>query len=256
MNAHIYQFARLPASQMQGVPLGTQLMLAHAAVTGSVYMDPATQQNVMQGIATNQGIAIPELHSFTARSSFDPRVVGLLEPFKGAIAPAFTRSVLALSEATRPYDEFRSSNLINPDISYPDLVKSGLMTFVEADDALDAVLGDMESIFKGFMKKRYSRKAMAKRSFLYKVGQISLVGLTGIAITTSPYILALVGGLGTLGIGMNELRLLRATYRDVKMDLLLEGRDVTSVRQLMWDYAQLRFQRRGLIKLASDMSVK
>ncbi len=145
--------------------IGNQLLLASRAVmpvspdqygvsTSAMYQ--IAERGGFQGTFSEAGIFSKDLAEKFLRSR-DVFLKAAQQYFSGS-------SVVSMASQPIPYDHFKSHNLLSRSIDYPDIVRCGLLTFMDADDGLAAVESDLRAMFSDLIGRRHSKKALMKRS--------------------------------------------------------------------------------------------
>lgn len=228
--------------------IGNQLLLASRAVmpvspdqygvsTSAMYQ--IAERGGFQGTFSEAGIFSKDLAEKFLRSR------GV---FLKAAQQYFGSSVVSMASQPIPYDHFKSHNLLSRSIDYRDIVRCGLLTFMDADDGLAAVECDLRAMFSDLIGRRHSKKALMKRSAIYKVSQLSFVALAAAIFSGSPLAIVSAGALVAAGFGVNELRMIYKTSQEFSFDLAVSRNYQASMTELLGDYMYVRSQRRGLAK--------
>ncbi|HPW45919.1 MAG TPA: hypothetical protein PKU96_06080 [bacterium] len=248
LSAIVPQFIGPSLDPLGASLIGNQLLLASRAVMPASLDQYEASASAMYQIAERGGFqrVFYEAKIF----SEDPAEKFLIsrELFLKAAQQYFGSSLLSIASQTIPYDHFKSHNLLSRSIDYRDIVKCGLLTFMDAEDGLAAVESDLRAMFSDLIGRRHSKRALMKRSAIYKVSQLSFVALAAAVFSGSPLAILSAGILVAAGFGVNELRMIYKTSQEFSFDLAVSRNYQASVVELLSDYMYVRSQRRGLAK--------
>jgi hypothetical protein len=231
---------------MGSMPLGVQLVAASYVISAATPLSMVQRTSLLHGFSSSYGLSIPPPRcvAIETGASWPDRT----SAFASQLAPIFSGRLKEIATCATPYDSLRAEGLLDRDVNYPDLVQLGLLTFEDTTAALAAIESDAVATFTMLRHKNYTRKAMAKRSFLYKLCQLSMIAFVAGLVSQSAVAIMITGGLMLLGAGTVESRVLFRAYQDVKADFLMNGRILRSPIGLYLDLRYIRDVRRKLAR--------
>lgn len=238
------------------MPLGIRIQMADRVLSPASPMDVYVRFDCMNRLANHYGFSVTPYIGRRYDEALERYIGDNSAAFRDAIEPHFSRELRDAARSATPYETYARQALILSGLELPLILKSGFVAFDAASEAIDRIHEDTRSILSIFKRDRYSRRQMAKRSALYKLFQLSMVGFTGAAISTSPAALLVAGGLATASIATFEGRILWRTYHDLQIEMVVSGRDIGNPFSFLAACMMVRRDRIAIMKLAADMSIR